>query len=104
MGLDPIERIVARRLSGIVVGHRLRTPPALAALFLEEGEDRLPSSELEREVRRHADGEVFRLVVDDHRMLRKPMRKSPVNIALANGSSASASTCSVPVFSGGSTA
>ena len=40
--LDPVERIAAARLVGIVVRHLRLAPPAFAALPLEELEDRLP--------------------------------------------------------------
>src|ERR1700722_3851602 len=38
--LDPVERVVGSRLLLIIVGHRFRAPPSLAAFRLEEGEDR----------------------------------------------------------------
>src|SRR3984957_20790231 len=63
--LDPVDRIIARRLPRVVVGHRLRAPPSLSALRLEEAKDSLPGCELEGEVGRHAGREILGLMMDD---------------------------------------
>ena len=65
MDLNPVERVPPRLMLGIIGRHLLVTPPALTALLLKETEDRLPSRRLERQVGRHAGGEILGLVVDD---------------------------------------
>src|SRR5215207_6601852 len=65
MALDPVERILPARLLGVVIGHFVIAPKALAALSLEKCEDRLPGTEFEREVGRHAGGEILRLVMNE---------------------------------------
>src|SRR5579871_4595751 len=44
VGLDPVERIVARRLLCVIVGRFFVPPPAFSALPLKKGEDGLPGS------------------------------------------------------------
>src|SRR5579884_4180239 len=65
MNFDPIERIVARRLPGVIIRHFLAAPPAFAALSLQKSEDRLTRGEFEGEIGRHAGGEILRLMMND---------------------------------------
>ena len=85
MRLDPVEGVVAGRLLLIIVGHRLRAPPSLAALRLEEGEDGLPGRQLEGEVRRHAGREVLGLMMDDEVNVSEADAQEPGEHRLGEG-------------------
>src|SRR5262249_4495931 len=63
--LNPVERVRTRRMLGIIIGRLLVAPPAFAALPLDEAKDRLPASQLERQVGWHAGREILGLVMDD---------------------------------------
>ena len=72
-------------LPRVVVGHRLRAPPSLSALRLEEGKDRLPGCELEGEVRRHADREILGLMMDDDVDISEADTQEPGEHRLGDG-------------------
>jgi hypothetical protein len=102
--LDPVEGVVAGRLLLIIVSHRLRAPPSLSALRLEEGEDRLPGRQFESEVGRHAGCEVLGLMMDDEVDVSEADAQEPGEHRLGEGDERLGVDVGVPVRSGGSTA
>ena len=57
--LYPVKGIVG---SGVVVAEFFRTPPALAGLFFQPAENRLPTGNAERQISGHTLPELFSLV------------------------------------------